>query len=98
MSGDFLHFPSRLGLPSALTNKVQDPHTSSLMISPPSGWMVPLRDTGENLVTHRDEHDQRMPQNAGLTFIPTQRRTGATLGDMQLRSDLLNAGTAMRGA
>jgi hypothetical protein len=26
------------------------------------------------------------------------RRTGATLGDMQLRSDLLNAGTATRGA
>jgi hypothetical protein len=27
-----------------------------------------------------------------------ERRTGATLGDMQLRSDLLNADTAMRGA
>jgi len=27
-----------------------------------------------------------------------ERRTGATLGDMQLRSDLLNAGTATRGA
>src|SRR5262249_6358744 len=27
-----------------------------------------------------------------------QRRTGATLGDMQLRSHLLNAGTATRGA
>jgi hypothetical protein len=27
-----------------------------------------------------------------------KRRTGATLGDMQLRSDLLNAGTATRGA
>ena len=27
-----------------------------------------------------------------------QRQTGATLGDMQLRSDLLNAGTATRGA
>src|SRR5215831_12111024 len=27
-----------------------------------------------------------------------ERRTGATLGDMQLRSDLLNAGTAPRGA
>jgi len=27
-----------------------------------------------------------------------ERRTGATLGDMQLRSDLLNAGTAARGA
>ena len=26
-----------------------------------------------------------------------QRQTGATLGDMQLRSDLLNAGTATRG-
>ena len=26
-----------------------------------------------------------------------ERRTGATLGDMQLRSDLLNAGTATRG-
>ena len=26
------------------------------------------------------------------------RRTGATLGDMQLRSHLLNAGTATRGA
>jgi hypothetical protein len=25
-----------------------------------------------------------------------ERRTGATLGDMQLRSDLLNAGTATR--
>jgi hypothetical protein len=28
----------------------------------------------------------------------SERRTGATLGDMQLRSDLLNAGTATRGA
>ncbi len=27
-----------------------------------------------------------------------ERRTGTTLGDMQLRSDLLNAGTATRGA
>jgi hypothetical protein len=27
-----------------------------------------------------------------------ERRTGATLGDMQLRSDLLNAGPATRGA
>jgi hypothetical protein len=27
-----------------------------------------------------------------------ERRTGATLGDMQLRSDLLNAGTATCGA
>jgi hypothetical protein len=27
-----------------------------------------------------------------------ERRTGATLGNMQLRSDLLNAGTATRGA
>jgi hypothetical protein len=27
-----------------------------------------------------------------------ERRTGATLGDMQLRSDLLNASTATRGA
>src|SRR5262249_31257791 len=27
-----------------------------------------------------------------------ERRTGATLGDMQLRSQLLNAGTATRGA
>jgi hypothetical protein len=27
-----------------------------------------------------------------------ERRTGATLGDMQLRSDLLNTGTATRGA
>jgi hypothetical protein len=27
-----------------------------------------------------------------------ERRTGATLGDMQLRSDLLNAGAATRGA
>ena len=27
-----------------------------------------------------------------------ERRTGATLGDMQLRSRLLNAGTATRGA
>jgi len=27
-----------------------------------------------------------------------ERRTGAPLGDMQLRSDLLNAGTATRGA
>ena len=27
-----------------------------------------------------------------------ERRTGATLGDIQLRSDLLNAGTATRGA
>src|SRR6476619_2543351 len=27
-----------------------------------------------------------------------ERRTGATLGDMQLQSDLLNAGTATRGA
>ena len=27
-----------------------------------------------------------------------ERRTGATLGDMQLRSDLLNAATATRGA
>jgi hypothetical protein len=27
-----------------------------------------------------------------------ERRTGATLGDMQLRSDLLNAGTTTRGA
>ena len=27
-----------------------------------------------------------------------ERRTGATLGDMQLRSDLFNAGTATRGA
>ena len=27
-----------------------------------------------------------------------ERRTGATLGDMQLRSHLLNAGTATRGA
>jgi hypothetical protein len=27
-----------------------------------------------------------------------QRHIGATLGDMQLRSDLLNAGTATRGA
>jgi hypothetical protein len=26
-----------------------------------------------------------------------ERRTGATLGNMQLRSDLLNAGTATRG-
>jgi hypothetical protein len=26
-----------------------------------------------------------------------ERRKGATLGDMQLRSDLLNAGTATRG-
>jgi hypothetical protein len=26
-----------------------------------------------------------------------ERRTGATLGDMQLRSDLLNAGMATRG-
>jgi|GEM_PF-6563484 len=29
---------------------------------------------------------------------PAQRRPGATLGDMQLRSDLLNAGMATRGA
>jgi hypothetical protein len=28
----------------------------------------------------------------------TERHTGATLGDMQLRSDLLDAGTATRGA
>jgi len=28
----------------------------------------------------------------------SERRTGATLGDMQLRSHLLNAGTATRGA
>ena len=27
-----------------------------------------------------------------------ERRTGTTLGDMQLRSDLLNAGTPTRGA
>jgi len=27
-----------------------------------------------------------------------ERRTGATLGNMQLRSDLLNAGAAARGA
>ena len=27
-----------------------------------------------------------------------ERRTGAALGDTQLRSDLLNAGTATRGA
>ena len=27
-----------------------------------------------------------------------ERRTGTTLGDVQLRSDLLNAGTATRGA
>jgi hypothetical protein len=27
-----------------------------------------------------------------------ERRTGATLGDIQLRSDLLNAGAATRGA
>jgi hypothetical protein len=27
-----------------------------------------------------------------------ERRTDATLGDMQLRSDLLDAGTATRGA
>jgi hypothetical protein len=27
-----------------------------------------------------------------------KRRTGATLGDLQLRSHLLNAGTASRGA
>ena len=27
-----------------------------------------------------------------------ERRTGATLGDMQLRADLLNAGAATRGA
>jgi hypothetical protein len=27
-----------------------------------------------------------------------ERRTGATLGDMQLRSHLLNAGSATRGA
>jgi hypothetical protein len=27
-----------------------------------------------------------------------ERRAGATLGDMQLRSHLLNAGTATRGA
>jgi hypothetical protein len=27
-----------------------------------------------------------------------ERRTGATLGDTQLRSDLLNTGTATRGA
>src|SRR6476620_1157474 len=27
-----------------------------------------------------------------------ERRTAATLGDMQLRSDVLNAGTATRGA
>src|SRR5262249_5375884 len=30
--------------------------------------------------------------------MPPERRTGATLGDMQLRSHLLNAGTATRGA
>src|SRR5262245_18431672 len=30
--------------------------------------------------------------------ILPERRTGATLGDMQLRSDLLNAVTATRGA
>ena len=30
--------------------------------------------------------------------VPPERRTGATLGDMQLRSDLLDAGTATRGA
>jgi len=29
---------------------------------------------------------------------PAQRRPGATLGDMQLRSDLLNAGMTTRGA
>jgi hypothetical protein len=28
----------------------------------------------------------------------SERRAGATLGDMQLRSHLLNAGTATRGA
>jgi hypothetical protein len=31
------------------------------------------------------------------TMLP-ERRTGATLGDMQLRSHLLNAGSATRGA
>jgi hypothetical protein len=33
----------------------------------------------------------------GRAMLP-ERRTGATLGDMQLRSHLLNAGTATRGA
>jgi len=34
----------------------------------------------------------------GLAAMPPERRTGATLGDMQLRSHLLNAATATRGA
>ena len=32
-----------------------------------------------------------------LTMLP-QRRTGAALGDMQMRSDMLDAGATMRGA
>jgi hypothetical protein len=36
--------------------------------------------------------------NVGAGALLPERRTRATLGDMQLRSDLLNAGTATRGA
>jgi hypothetical protein len=42
-----------------------------------------------------------LPRLGMGTFSPSRRpkrHTGATLGDMQLRSDLLNAGTATRGA
>ena len=44
----------------------------------------------------------RRGRNCTLVLVPlgamlSERRAGATLGDMQLRSHLLNAGTATRG-
>src|SRR5262245_40082921 len=47
-------------------------------------------DTLRGLTTARDLALRR-------AMLP-ERRTGATLGDMQLRSHLLNAGSATRGA
>jgi hypothetical protein len=48
---------------------------------------------GETLVVLTTARDLALRR----AMLP-ERRTGATLGDMQLRSDLLNAGTATRGA
>src|SRR5262249_36518115 len=48
------------------------------------GWTLPVLTTARDLALRR-------------AMLP-ERRTGATLGDMQLRSHLLNAGTATRGA
>ena len=48
---------------------------------------------GETLLVRTTARDLALRR----AMLP-ERRTGATLGDLQPRSDLLNAGTATRGA